>query len=95
MNRMEVQIIDDKDESRELRGMNKEIESHEEVADIHSTEIKQRQNLNEEEMVHEDIYSVGEANDEAEAPEKERNDAGLKVESEAAVPPEARTQIEK
>ena len=47
MNRMEAHIIDNNDESGETREMNKEIESHEEVACIDNIEIKQQQNPDE------------------------------------------------
>ena len=48
MKRMEAHIINNNDESGETREMNKEIESHEEVACIDNIEIKLQRNLDEQ-----------------------------------------------
>ena len=94
MNQMDVHIIDNNDESGETREMNKEIESHEEVACIDNIEIKQQRNPDEQQQAHEDICCATKANGKLEAPEKEQNDMGSKMGGGTALLLEIRTQTE-
>jgi hypothetical protein len=79
MNQMEVHIIDNNDESGETREMNKEIESHEEVACIDNIESKQQRNPDVQQEAHGCHCCATKANGMPEAPEKEQNDMGSKV----------------
>lgn len=84
-NQIDGQIVENKDEPREMRETNKEIESHDVLANICNEDIKRSHNLKVEEQAPEEKFSVAELAEQLQEPEQVKEDKGQQQGADDAV----------